>query len=203
MEENEAKTVHFDVGGQLYRVARSLLEQYPSSMLYCAAAERWQTDPKATIFIEGDGERFRYCLDYMRHQRVHLPLTIPKAAVLADLDYYGFHDVDPLLVNGNSDIDELAELNEKIMDLELKRAFLRCASEMHAHVVRTGSLTIKSSKFFQRLDNNILKNIHEPLDGNSLKVLNGYLARHGLLLHNINWPYSVTLIRLSEGPLPK
>ena len=39
MEENEAKIVHFDVGGQLYRVARSLLEQYPSTML-CAAVER-------------------------------------------------------------------------------------------------------------------------------------------------------------------
>ena len=37
MEENEVTAIHFNVGGQLYQVERSLLEQYPSTMLYCAA----------------------------------------------------------------------------------------------------------------------------------------------------------------------
>eukprot|EP00548_Thalassiothrix_antarctica_P011562 CAMPEP_0194156398 /NCGR_PEP_ID=MMETSP0152-20130528/68194_1 /TAXON_ID=1049557 /ORGANISM="Thalassiothrix antarctica, Strain L6-D1" /LENGTH=193 /DNA_ID=CAMNT_0038864045 /DNA_START=188 /DNA_END=769 /DNA_ORIENTATION=- len=47
------------------------------------------------LFIERDGERFRYCLDYMRDGGiVHLPPTVPKAALLQDLEYYGFQHVD-------------------------------------------------------------------------------------------------------------
>lgn len=153
MEENEATTVQFNVGGQLYQVARSLLEQYPSTMLYCAAAKRWQTDSQATIFIEGDGERFRYCLDYMRRQRVHLPMTIPKAAVLADLDYYGFPDVDPSLVHGKTLFDDVTELRamerekeSELHEMKLKKACVLFASECCTTYALTGKLAISISQ---------------------------------------------------------
>ena len=110
-------TVQFDVGGKLCRVSRSLLEAYPETLLARLAAKtktkqkssvKWRKhdendengskndskmqDP-ATIFIDGNGERFPYILDFMRDKEVHLPLSVPKAALLRDLEYYGF-DMD-------------------------------------------------------------------------------------------------------------
>ena len=89
-------TVTFDVGGSIYRVSRSLLEQFPNTMLARLASKTWQlaafSDP---LFIDRNGERFQYCLDYMRDRgKVVLPATIPKESLIQDLVYYGFEDVD-------------------------------------------------------------------------------------------------------------
>ena len=47
------------------------------------------------LFIDHNGEQFQYCLDYMWDGgNVVLPPTIPKDALLRDLEYYGFHCVD-------------------------------------------------------------------------------------------------------------
>ncbi len=85
-----SKPVRFNVGGTRYEVSRSLLEMYPHTMLARSASELWHADPDAEIFLERDGERFKYVLDFCRDQRVFLPFTIPAEALLADLDYYGF-----------------------------------------------------------------------------------------------------------------
>ena len=63
-------------------------------MLATVSSERWQEDPDATIFINGNGDRFQCCLDYIRLGHVYLPPSVSKQAILADLDYYGFDDVD-------------------------------------------------------------------------------------------------------------
>mmetsp|Transcript_41211 Transcript_41211/g.80648 ORF Transcript_41211/g.80648 Transcript_41211/m.80648 type:complete len:154 (+) Transcript_41211:69-530(+) len=89
------KTVIFDVGGKKYKVARTLLEAHPNSMLATMASERWQKDTHQTegLFLERDCARFGLCLDYMRDGRVYLPLAVSKLALLLDLQYYGI-DVD-------------------------------------------------------------------------------------------------------------
>ena len=86
--------VNFNVGGQKYQVSRSLLGQYPDTMLARSASEQWQTDPESEIFIERDGERFRSVLDYLRDGKAILPVTVAKAAVLEDMLYYGVENVD-------------------------------------------------------------------------------------------------------------
>jgi len=130
------RTVHFNVGGTLYEVSRSLLDQHPDTMLSRMVSDFWfpkdegsnedhnehdangsksdetnndvgkdseadesaneATKAEATaLFIERDGSRFRYCLDYMRDNGcVSLPPDVPKDALLRDLDYYGFENVD-------------------------------------------------------------------------------------------------------------
>lgn len=104
--------MQFDVGGKLCRVSRSLLDAYPETLLARLAAKTKtkhksnsikfrQDDENGTIndskitdqpviFIDGNGERFPYVLDFMRDKEVHLPLSVPKAALLRDLEYYGF-----------------------------------------------------------------------------------------------------------------
>lgn len=95
---SDSTTVTFNVGGKLYQVSRSLLDRYPLTMLSRMASETWQTTDAAAekiIFIERDGERFRYVLDYMRDAEVSLPGGqggVTKTSLFKELLYYGFHD---------------------------------------------------------------------------------------------------------------
>ena len=86
--------VRFNVGGKLYQVSRTLLDQHPLTMLARSASKQWQTDPESEIFVERDGDRFAYVLDYLRDGRAFLPLVVSKEAFLTDLAYYGLEDVD-------------------------------------------------------------------------------------------------------------
>lgn len=74
--DNKAKIVRFNIGGTRYEVVRSILESHPGTMLNCMASEEWHDDPEAAeIFIERDGDHFKYCLSYLRDDKVLLPIT--------------------------------------------------------------------------------------------------------------------------------
>lgn len=100
----ETSTIEFDVGGTIYKVSRSLIYRHPETMLARLASPMWNqkvdgdsdhddTSTTKPIFIERDGHRFRYVLDYMRDNGlVFLPNTVPLEAFLNDLAYYGFQD---------------------------------------------------------------------------------------------------------------
>lgn len=98
LNDASSKSLSVDVGGTLYRVSRSLLEQYPNTMLTRMASEAWQENPNDTLFIERDGRRFAYVLDFMRDAKVSIPAAvgggITKASVLDELTYFGFENVD-------------------------------------------------------------------------------------------------------------
>ncbi len=79
-----AEVVKFDIGGQLYKVSRSLLDKHPESMLAKSASEQWQEDPESEIFIEGNGFRFQFILDYMRNDKLDLPITESKKTIIAE-----------------------------------------------------------------------------------------------------------------------
>lgn len=108
--KNEPTTARFNVGGQHFEVARSVIEKFPESMLAKLASKTWQNDPDSVVFIDADGERFRCCLDYIRYGKAHLPMTVVKAAVLRDLDYYGIDGVNPNDLDDLSAATRMAEL---------------------------------------------------------------------------------------------
>ncbi len=87
------EVVKFNISGQRYEVSRSLLQIHPNSMLAKSASDQWQEDPEAEIFMEGDGTRFRYVMDYLRHRSVSLPPNETKEALVKEMEYYGI-DVD-------------------------------------------------------------------------------------------------------------
>lgn len=87
------KTVQLDVGGTVYKVSRSLIESFPNTLLHRLISKTWCIDPDATIFIDRNGDRFQYVLDYMRDKEVHLPLSVAKTAMLRDLEFFGFEHV--------------------------------------------------------------------------------------------------------------
>jgi len=86
--------VQLNVGGCIYEISRDILLKVPDTMLARSASEVWQKDPNKEVFLNGDGERFRYVLEYLRNGEVDLPFSVPKKALLKDLDYYGFQNID-------------------------------------------------------------------------------------------------------------
>ena len=54
------------------------------------------------VFINRDGGRFKYVLDWMRDGRVIIPMEVTKDALLNDLHYYGFDDADPLTIDDSA-----------------------------------------------------------------------------------------------------
>jgi len=74
----------FNIGGHRYEVSRSLLKSHPDTMLAKSASDQWQEDPESEIFIERDGQRFRFVLDYLRDGKVGLPIIETTDAFLAD-----------------------------------------------------------------------------------------------------------------------
>lgn len=189
-EDKESTTAKFNVGGQIYEVARSLLDQYPTSMLSCAAAKSLKE--KSTIFIEGNGERFQYCLDYMRRQQVHLPMNIPENALLSDLDYYGIQDVDPSLVNGGCFASEAAQLFETMKKMDERHAQMKdqlkekldcieVSTDCFSRFVKTGEMKVVFRKsddeeVYNRVRKVCLSRYHRDKLDDCLSVYGMYVA---------------------------
>jgi hypothetical protein len=84
----------FNVGGTRYEVSQSLVNSFPNTLLAKSASKQWNEDSSAEIFIERDGSSFQHVLCYMRDGHANLPVCVSKDAVLEDLKYYGFEDVN-------------------------------------------------------------------------------------------------------------
>lgn len=88
MNKTMSPTVLFNVGGHQYRVSRSLLSSFPNSMLARASSsDMWYKDEGSEIYIERNGQRFQYVLDYLRDSEVYLPMTECKQAFISELEY--------------------------------------------------------------------------------------------------------------------
>jgi hypothetical protein len=85
--------VKFNIGGTRYEVSQSLLQSYPNTMLAKCAKEQLHKDPNEEIFIDQNGIRFQYVLDYLRDGKVSLPPTVTKASLISDLQFYGVDDI--------------------------------------------------------------------------------------------------------------
>ena len=88
------ETVNFDVGGKKHRVTKSQIDLHPNTMIAKLVSDQWRQDGENEIFIDRNGTLFEYVLDYLRDGKVHLPVTVSKAALMEELVYYGFEDVD-------------------------------------------------------------------------------------------------------------
>jgi hypothetical protein len=183
---NQANTtIRFNVGGKICEVSKSLLEQYPDTMLARLASDTWHPGSEsrrneegsfgggnAALFIERDGERFRYCLDYMRDGGdVVLPHTIPKDALLQDLVYYGFEGIDQSKISvvgslstfkgGIEHINlSLTNLKNEILYLEMKRKCWELVKYCLCYYVQEASLRIN---MLNELENSMSSGQNEEL----------------------------------------
>ena len=142
-------TVEFDVGGTVYKVSKSLLEQHPDTMLTRMASETWNKRDKdgsikqsKPLFIERNGKRFQFVLDYMRDGKVSLPIyqEVTKESMLQELEYYGFVDIDSGAIEGSlqgEDMDKFAVSVNETFQSALK--------------IQESALEIEKIKFFSMM----------------------------------------------------
>jgi len=110
-------TVIFNVGGKKFEISRKLLSKNPNTMLSRSAEARSQIDSNAEIFIENNGERFQFCLDYLRSGRVSIPYTVSKEDLLNDLDFYGIENIDKAaIVHDEYEDDRLRRLHVELIE---------------------------------------------------------------------------------------
>ena len=118
MQNNNSATIRLNVGGTSYEVSRSTIEQYPDTMLARMVSEAWNSDDsgdesdkdKKALFIDRNGERFQYVLDYMRDgSNVSLPVLVSKEGFLKDLEYFGFENVNPTNVFSSSNYAQIVK----------------------------------------------------------------------------------------------
>ncbi|XP_077868645.1 uncharacterized protein LOC144359381 [Saccoglossus kowalevskii] len=83
--------VNLNVGGKVYTTSRSTLTRFPDSML--SAMFRGElstkTDRHGNVFIDRDGELFRFVLNFLRNSKLVLPQDFKELSLLAiEADFY-------------------------------------------------------------------------------------------------------------------
>lgn len=146
-ESTAPDTVVFDVGGTVFKVSRSLIEE-SETMLSRLVSETWQGDPSKPVFIDRNGSTFEFVLDYLRYGSVQLPQNLPKSNFIREMDFYGI-SIDDAHINQDSSVQELERLKQNVADAELKHDMFILA--VHAyHQFMTGS-----TAFFMDEDDDI------------------------------------------------
>jgi hypothetical protein len=179
------ESAKFNIGGHRYEVARTLLEQHPETMLAKSASQVWQADPESEIFMERNGIRFQYVLDYLRDGMVFLPVTESKEALIHDLNYFGINaiidminDSDSKLYSTASDIKKAVD--ELRLDGAAKCLAVKCVEEFYKSAVTHTGTTFDIDPRTNQLQVNILGNA----DGAAL--CNHHLELFGLEMENTN-----------------
>jgi hypothetical protein len=91
--KDTSKVIRLNVGGTRYEVSRSLIELYPDTMLARMISVEWSSGDDHEVFIDRNGPRFQYVLDYMRDQKAILAMNVTKESILTELEYFGFANV--------------------------------------------------------------------------------------------------------------
>eukprot|EP00978_Attheya_sp_CCMP212_P018848 scaffold52077_cov52-Attheya_sp.AAC.3 len=179
----------FNVGGHRYQVTRTLLEQHPDTMLARSASQVWQQDPESEIFMERNGIRFQYVLDYLRDGNVFLPVTESKEALIHDLNYFGINANDDMINDSDSKLystsSAMSAIRKEIVELDLEIAQLGLDSASKSLAVKCvqefykSSVTQTGTSFVIHLDNDTLHwNLLQSADG--ANMCNHHLERFGL-----------------------
>jgi hypothetical protein len=84
-KNDTSKVVRLNVGGTHYEVSRSLMEMYPDTMLARMISDEWSNEDDQEVFIDRNGPRFQYVLDYMRDQKAALAMNVTKESNKGDL----------------------------------------------------------------------------------------------------------------------
>jgi hypothetical protein len=88
--------IRFNVGGTPYEVALATLQKSPETMLAKLASKKWRersgNDADEPIFIDRDGEIFKYILAWYRNNVIIIPRTIPVGAVENEVKFFSLPD---------------------------------------------------------------------------------------------------------------
>jgi hypothetical protein len=204
-KQDTGKVIRLNVGGTRYEVSRSLIELYPETMLARMISEEWSSGDDQEVFIDRNGPRFQYVLDYMRDHKTTLAMNVTKESILTELEYFGFANVPSdsidqtksnmlALEHIKTTQNNFAKWVEKKQD---DWVMFKLASMVYDAQVRSTTLVYQP---ISRSTLNLSKEelvafacVPSPFDWNSASfksALNNILSNFGLVVSSINVQYS-------------
>ena len=152
---SQSETVRFNVGGRHFEVSRSTLDLYPTTVLAKAVSKNWK--PSAVYYVDRNGDRFQYVLDWMRDGEVHLPVTESRQAIAKEFQYYGIDVMEKTIHQGTLEggkilttasgnvFEEIDEINQAIEKAkkemkaqETKKHAIKAAHSLFLRAAATG-----------------------------------------------------------------
>jgi hypothetical protein len=195
--------VRFNVGGRIFEVSRSIIEQHPNTMLARMIDATWKRDdyqPGDALFIDRSGDRFQYVLDYMRDGKVFLPVTESRAAVAHELEYFGFENVEQEKALSQATLDggrvmssissnlceemdamdkDIQHFQREIKSIENKGYAIRAA---HLLFMRASDIPADVSRFTVTISDRYDKDFFGKATRHAMTFLSERLATYGLKL---------------------
>jgi len=177
--------VKFNVGGHRYEISRSLLDQYPDMMLTKSASEQWQKDPNAEIFIERNGARFQYVLDFLRDGVVDLPVTESKSALVNELEYFGIDTSNVDAINDSKSSKILSGHSVKGMQDHI--LYNRFCLDILDELLHDNKIWTHSLKRLKIEPSPTVEAIHKCDKTYLIKMCNVHLLPFGLKMTEFTW----------------
>lgn len=152
---NNESIVTFNVGGKTYQVKQSLLNRFPDTVLGTISL-LWNNESHGhnePIFLDRNGDRFPYILDYMRdQQKIVLPLSVSKESFVKDLEFYGFHDIieDDIIDQSHHLISNVNCIDKKLNDIISIMQQIECVQKDHSKTL--SKLTKAQEEFKSTMD---------------------------------------------------
>jgi hypothetical protein len=110
--------IHFNVGGMHYDVAKETLLKFNDTMLAKLIVEKQiKGSIQEPLFIDRNGERFQYILDWYRDGRISVPKTIGIDAVKIDALFFGLPE-NAIIEEANSTYDYMSSLHDTVTRLK-------------------------------------------------------------------------------------
>ena len=172
----------------------------------CDGASRTAELNREPIFIDRDGDRFRYVLDYMRDGKVILPynsVVVTKESLLVELQYFGFlvddcanaiqvapfpayDSVQHLFAMEKQHAQRVAEITRQANQISYKRKCLDFALYVFQRYRQFNTLQFtidKEDKYFQTVKAIVDRSPEDELGTYHQDCLNEF----GLMYHELCW----------------
>ena len=133
---------------------------YPNTMLAKLTSEKWCSDINAEIFVERNGKRFQYVLDYLRDGEVTLPITETKEMIICELKYFGVEfdedKIDEKDMNKSLCMKTLSTFLDDLKDQAIRKSFESKCITLVVGIIklyfRKGACSLTNRGFLIRLD---------------------------------------------------
>ena len=212
MTTNSPKTVRLNVGGTKYEISTSLIDMYPDTMLARMISDRWQqhddddndgTTTEEGVFIDRNGVRFQYVLDYMRDQKVHSAIGASCASIRKELEYFGFDNVPADAIDVSSANLEVAEhvvmVNKEykqiVDELKLARDGEVVAHWIYKEYMKNGSFKLDMNTSVSQVGSSSYSEAYAVIQRNaydSFKLtINKSLSKYGLMVNSLVYDLNI------------
>lgn len=114
--------IQFNVGGKRYDVAENTLMKFEDTMLAKMVSTNWNKGSnQEPLFIDRNGERFQYILDWYRDGKITVPMTVATDSVKSDASFFGLPE--NVIIEERRSLDDYME---SVHDVSIRLDSLKC-----------------------------------------------------------------------------